>query len=309
MTNEFKTLVIVYQFGKVASTSLVRTLGQQQSLDVHQCHFLGESALQRIVPIAVGRSTSPYFHEHLSGQLNANVALTYKMNRVLSGEGAENLKVISLAREPLDWFRSSILQDISGYRAEICAFAKTHELTGADDSDGVSAGLVGILDKICEMLERLGGTRETVASYHRLGGQGMLNQSGEEVEPIVRRLFLLALRPLTWFQEHFRPCFEIGLDAFGRKSGFWAAHGHRADFIILRYENLTETLPAALADIGLDAGIPLTRDNVSRTKPFAKDVATAFDTSAGDKLRGRLLMSDYATFFGYDAEATATAAE
>ena len=64
MTEE-KELVIVYQFGKVASTSLVNALNKCPRIEAHQSHFLGESALQRIIPIAVGRGTSAYFHEHL----------------------------------------------------------------------------------------------------------------------------------------------------------------------------------------------------------------------------------------------------
>ena len=38
--------VIVYQYGKVASTSLVTTFIKMRGVSAHQCHFFGEDALQ-----------------------------------------------------------------------------------------------------------------------------------------------------------------------------------------------------------------------------------------------------------------------
>ena len=38
--------VIVYQYGKVASASLVTTSIKMRGLSAHQCHFFGEDALQ-----------------------------------------------------------------------------------------------------------------------------------------------------------------------------------------------------------------------------------------------------------------------
>ncbi len=294
-----KTLTIVYQFGKVASTSLVNTLRAQSHLDVHQSHFLGESALQRIIPIAVGKATNAYFHDHLRGQLLANVALTYRMNRVLGGQGAAKLKVISLSREPLDWLRSGILQDITGYRSELTEFANELGFAREDDHATLRAGLVAVLSRLTELIDSLGGADKTVAAFHELGGQQMLAPEHSAIAPIVRRLFFLALRPLTWFEEHFQPCFGISLPDFDAKDRFWVARQPRADFVILRYEDLSEALPRALKAIGIHVDGPLERDNVSRTKPFANDVAAAFASPEADALRMRLLSSDYAMYFGY----------
>ncbi len=308
MKDNEKTLVIVYQFGKVASTSLVNTLAGQPGLEVHQSHFLGESALQRIVPIAVAKSTNAYFHAHLAGQLQTNLALTYRVNQVLAGQGTAKLKVISLSREPLDWLRSGILQDIAGYRAELEAFAVASNLAETEGADALRAGLVAVLARINGLLDRLGGARAAVRLYNAVGGKAMLAEEAP-IEPIVRRLFLLALRPLTWFEEHFRPCFGLGLREFECVRGVWVAHAPRADFALLRYEDLSDRLPEALSAIGLDPCGPLLHDNVSRTKPHAQEVSSAFTGPEAEGLRTRLLASDYAECFGYSACAEATAAE
>ncbi len=300
MSERDTTLTIVYQFGKVASTSLVNTLNADATLEVHQSHFLGEHALQRIVPIAVDKSTNAYFHEHLRGQLLTNVELTYRMNRVLAGEGAEKLKVISLSREPVDWLRSGILQDIVGYRADLIEFARK---TGCDsESEDVLLrdGLTEALRRIGNIIDDNGGVSAVLAEFHRVGGKAMLAPIGHGADLIVRRLFFLALRPLTWFDEHFRPCFGIGLENFSRDGSVWVARQPRADFVILRYEDIAEHFSSAISLLGLRDPGPLLNDNISETKRFSGEVGAAFQSEAAHGLRMRLVESNYARHFGYE---------
>ncbi len=311
MSERDTTLTIVYQFGKVASTSLVNTLKADRGLEVHQSHFLGEHALQRIIPIAVDKSTNAYFHEHLRGQLLSNVELTYRMNRVLAGEGAAKLKVISLSREPVDWLRSGILQDIVGYRPDLMEFARKIGCASDDESVVLRHGLTEVLRRIGDIVDDKGGVGPTVAEFHDVGGKAMLAPTGHGADLIVRRLFFLALRPLTWFDEHFRPCFGFGLEDFDRDGVIWIARRSRADFAILRYEDIAVQFGAAMSLLGLVAPGALLKDNVSKTKAFAGDVSAAFQSEAAAGLRARLVGSEYSRFFGY-GDATAhrgTAAE
>lgn len=311
MSDTEQTLTIVYQFGKVASTSLVNTLAKLPALDVHQSHFLGESALQRIIPIAVDKSTNAYFHEHLRGQLLSNVDLTYRMNRVLAGHGAAKLKVISLSREPLEWLRSGLLQDLSGYRSDLLAFAAENGLVADDERETLGAALEAVLARIVGILDAKGGINAAVQEFHQLGGKAMLAPLGPDIPLIVRKLFFLAMRPHTWFEEHFRPCFAIGLEDFKPADGVWTLRQPRADFVLLRYEDLEDRLVVAMGKLGIGPVKILQMDNVSRTKPFAGTVTSAFASDAAKSLRERLIVSDYSCFFHYgDAIAKAcTAAE
>ena len=311
MTDHETTLIIVYQFGKVASTSLVNTLRADRTLDVHQSHFLGEEALKRIIPIAIDKSTNTYFHEHLRGQLLSNVELTYRMNRVLAGQGGAKLKILSLSREPVDWLRSGILQDIAGYREDVMTFARSAGCDSDDDSDVLRFGLEEALRWITRIIDGKGGIANTLREFHDLGGKAMLASEGPGLEMIVRRFFFLALRPVTWFEEHFQPCFGLGLSDFDARDGIWLARQPRADFALLRYEDIATSLPSAIEGLGLAPMSALKRDNISQTKPFAGDVSVAFASAAADELRHRLLASDYARHFGYAEEGnrTITAAE
>ncbi len=311
MTERDRTLTIVYQFGKVASTSLVNTLGTDPALEVHQSHFLGEDALKRIIPIAVDKSTNAYFHEHLRGQLMANVDLTYRMNRVLAGEGAAKLKVLSLSREPLDWLRSGILQDIVGYRPDVMEFARKTNSDDLGDDKLLQAGLTKVLERIGDIIDDKGGIGPALDEFHEVGGKAMLAPEGHGADLIVRRLFFLALRPLTWFEEHFRPCFGIGLDDFEQDGSIWITRQPRADFAILRYEDLADGFGQAMSALGLKEPGALLQDNVSASKPFAGEVNGAFASEAASDLRARFQASDYASFFGYGdaSQSHGTAAE
>lgn len=310
MSSQNPVLVIVYQFGKVASTSLVNTLKKDPALDVHQSHFLGESALKRIIPIAVGHTTNAYFHEHLRGQLMANVELTYRMNRVLRAPEGEKLRVISLCREPLDWLRSGILQDIDGYRDDILRFTSEQECGGENQGERLRNGLAEILRRIAVIFDDLGGAETALKTYHEVGGKQLLPPKGYASDLIVRRLFFLALRPLAWFDEHFRSCFGFGLPEFAEQKGIWVAKRNRGEFVILRYEDIAEKLDAAIDAIGLCLAHPLQRKNVSKTKPFSDEVTSAFQTIAAEKLRSVLHASDYARYFGYaESKGPALAAE
>ncbi|MDJ0638698.1 MAG: hypothetical protein QNJ20_07685 [Paracoccaceae bacterium] len=301
--SEEKELVIVYQFGKVASTSLVNALNRCPGIEAHQSHFLGESALQRIIPIAVGRGTSPYFHEHLSGQLLANVHLTYRANKVLSGQAKGPLRVISLCREPMDWFRSGIVQDIDGYRDDILAYAGSLGLSGDSDQELLQSGLEQILARLTEIIAAKGGIEPALHDFLTKGGASMIDGIEAGQSPIVRRLFFLAIRPLVWFDEHFAKCFDKTLADFVCMGSYWHTEGDRAAFVLLRYEDLTHTLEDALSAIGITLAEPLRQDNVSRSKAFADCVLAAFASDAASDLGHHILGSEYARFFGYAAPA------
>lgn len=308
MTQENETLVIVYQFGKVASTSLVNALNRLESVEAVQCHFLGESALQRIVPIAVDKKTDLYFHEHLSGQLAANVALTYRMNRIAAGEVAGSLKLISLSRHPLSWLRSGIQQDITGYQEEILAFARRSGQGGQDDAQDIQAGLTEILDDICDLIEEFGGMDRTLTAFLNAGGKQMMADLPHQPAAVTRRFFFLALRPMVWFDEHFRACFGFGLGGFEPQRGFWQATQNGMEFLLLRYEDLQDSLIPALASIGVPLDQPLSHDNVSAAKPFAHAITNAFCAPSAVRLSELMLSSDYSTFFDYAAPELAVAA-
>lgn len=56
--------VVVYQFGKVASTALVATLNEQTGIEAVQSHFLGEPALRSTLGARLNPAQGEYFVFH-----------------------------------------------------------------------------------------------------------------------------------------------------------------------------------------------------------------------------------------------------
>ncbi len=296
MTQGQDHVVIVYQFGKVASTALVTSLNACRGVEAHQSHFLGDDALKRIVVNATGPNLSPYFRKHMVGQLLANLDLTHQSKRLQTGKDPRRLTVISLAREPLDWFRSSLQQDIAGYQDSFAALAGGT----VSDPEAVTTGISDMLAHVADILERQGGAAQAAAHVIAHGGRDFLLQAGVEDE-FLKTMVLLSLRPLTWFEDHFRKCFGFGLEGVARQDGFWLKPGRPVSFVLLRYEDVATGFQPAMAAAGVPFDGPLVKANLSRNKSLATEISAAFQSDPACRLGADLRASEYGLFFAYDA--------
>lgn len=288
-------VVLVYQFGKVASTALVQSLNACPNVTAYQSHFLGDDALKRIVVNATGPNLSPYFREHMVGQLVNNLELTHKMKRLQTGKDPRALTVVSLAREPLDWFRSSVQQDIAGYEENFRSLAGA---TGAEGAQAVQDGIVTMLAQVLRMLEEEGGAQDVVTRIIANGGRSVTERLQTD-EPFLKTQFLLSLRPLTWFEDHYRKCFGFSLEDMTRHGAVWFRRDRRAGHVVLRYEDISTAFAPAMKL----AAVPFAGDikwaNQSRTKPFASEIRAAFSSDVAVRLGRALRLSDYGRFFAY----------
>ena len=66
---------IVYQYGKVGSTSVVNALNQLPESEAFQSHFLGESAFSETLKRLQDPAASDYVFEHSAGQLIENLRI------------------------------------------------------------------------------------------------------------------------------------------------------------------------------------------------------------------------------------------
>ncbi|MEM6385502.1 MAG: hypothetical protein AAF718_04610 [Pseudomonadota bacterium] len=288
--------VIVYQFGKVASTALVNTLNRHPDVEAHQSHFLGEDALKRIVVNATSPSLSPYFRKHMIGQLMANLELTTELKRVKTGRDGRKLTVISLSREPVSWFRSCIQQDIKGYED---GFTRLGQAASPNPEVALQAGVERMLADVSDLLEAQGGAAAVVNEIGARGGKDFLQRVGTQDE-FLKTMLMLSLRPITWFEEHFRKCFGFSLEAIPPMGTFWLKQGHPDSYVILRYEDIASEFAAAMQALGVPMKGKLAEANLSRSKPFAEDIRAAFQSDAANRLRRSLQQTDYARFFGYE---------
>ena len=298
MSEEY--LVVVYQFGKVASTALVNSLNTNKSVTAHQSHFLGEDALQRIIPNIVDVKVGTYFRQHMIGQLVNNLELTHQVNTCLKGQSDQKLVVISLSREPIDWFRSCIQQDIEGYLDDIRTYHS--------DAPTVQGGLERILSDLNAFIDLRGGV-QNIVDVIRDNKTGSLFQGNDTLhKDIGRRMLLLAMRPLVWFDDHFARCFDFGLEGIPAQGDHWLRKADNGSFLVLRYEDIEAEFPKAMDSVGVPFKGPLCHANSSMDKPWASEIRGAFEGDIAATLRQRILQSDYAHHFRYDAESKALSA-
>lgn len=293
-----KYFAVVYQMGKVASTSIVDTLDALEAVEAVQSHFFGDKALAEIIPLITDPDISEYFFKHSFGQFVENVKITRNVNMIRSGKvPGTRLLVISLARDPISWIRSSIVQDITGYLPVLAMVASAAGKPPVDDAEKVRIGLPIFLEASCNILEKFGGI-DAFQSNKSAAGSGF---DGTILEGIyeARRMFMMLLRPADWFRGHFETAIGFPVVSMTAKDNVWQLAEQNADFVIVRYEDFKIALPRYLAERGICQIEHFSSKNISESKIFADDIAAVFSSPYGERLRALYSETRYSRTFAY----------
>lgn len=293
-----KTLAVVYQFGKVASTSLVATLNEIENVEATQSHFLGRAALTSIFQTLTRPETSDYFFEHQLGQLIHNTGLTRRLDKISSGEADERLLVMSLTRDPLAWFRSSIVQDIKGYLPQFQKFLTRLDIPYENESELVKLALTRSMSIFETLLSRNGGVDAAISALASDPVQTFANTAIES-DPDMKRVFYMMLRPFTWFSDHFERSLGVRVGDMTPSDGILSYSNGYGDYFIFKYENLETAFPLCLNRLGFQQVPALKAKNVSVDKYLAKEIESAFSSPAAQRLNRQFQQSEYARRFGY----------
>lgn len=289
---------VVYQMGKVASTSLVATLEKHPDITAVQSHFLGVDALKEILPSILSSNLGDYFYFHQFGQFKANVEVTRRINMILAGQVDERLLILSLSRDPVDWFRSSLVQDMQAYAPQLVAYATRHGLAGQNDDETICRALTHVLRHFAEILERRGGIDAHFEKRRQGYGEGF-EDTPLASDAHLQQIFRMMLRPYRWFEEHFERATGLDLCTFERTGDVYLLSNARADYMVMRYEDIDKAFVPALASIGIDVQRELEAKNISHRKPFAVTTRAAFLSKAGLALSSVAQRTRYAHRFGY----------
>lgn len=293
-----KSYVIVYQMGKVASTSIVATLDELENINAVQSHFLGEDALRAVLPSITGADVPQYFFKHQLGQFVENTIITRRMNQVLAGRSnGEKLIVISLARDPIEWVRSGVVQDIQGYLPIFQTLCRKNSLNYSTEQDAVMNGLHLVLKSTCDLLEGKGGIdgylTNAVKEPSRFDGTIFKKNPGTE------RLFTMILRPADWFEKHFEVALGVRLAEIPRTKDLWALKRDTSDLVICRYEDMSTALTGWLKAEGICNVTEFKRENTSVEKPYSSEVSKLFRGDQGMRLKSLYQNTSYSRHFGY----------
>ncbi len=297
-----KQVFIVYQMGKVASSSIVAALSTVRGADVHHCHFLAPASLRKAAERALDPMLSRFQYHHLSRQLLANLDCHRLIGR--AGRGLERdtaVTLISLSREPLEWTRSYLVQDMPEFEPLLLRIAALNGCGRADVEDRIAYSLGRLIACVATLCDALGCVTRIAGLTH-----GEVRErcgiASEEEARILKRLAMLFVRPHVWFRDELEALLAAPLASFEPIGPhmYRKTRGSIRAFV-LRYEDLEDNF-ASLADhLGLPGLPPLARDNASAAKSHAALVKAAFAASPEIGAIRRRSATDYARFFGYAA--------
>lgn len=293
-----KNYIIVYQMGKVASTSIVASLNDFDDIEAVQSHFLGEDALRAVLPSIIGADVPQYFFKHQLGQFVENTIITRRMNQILANRSnGDKLVVISLARDPIEWVRSGIVQDAAGYLPIFQAICENKGLPCSSDVDAVENGLDFILKSTCDLLEAKGGIdlylENTARDPNRFNGTIFKKNPG------TARLFSMILRPVDWFEKHFEAALGVQVSEMTKTNDLLVLRRDNADYIIGRYEDMSSALTRWLRDEDICDISEFRRENTSGEKPFSKQISEVFKGDQGMRLQNLFQKTAYSQQFEY----------
>jgi len=293
--------VVVYQFGKVASSAIVDSLNRVPGVSAVQSHFLGAEMLQQMLGQLLFPGGEEYFFRHRLGQFVENLRISRELNAFRQGLRAPTrLTLISVVREPLDWLRASLVQDIEGYLPGFAAVG-SHWGLAWEDGEGLIRGVLPrLLGTIAERLGAVGGPDAFLSGP--LDWSRLIEVTGDSGSDLfLAGVAEMALRPTSWFDVHFPAGVGTTVDELtAAENGLWrhADLGWCALYV-LRYESIDQGIAAVVADrLGLE-GLRLDWINESGAKPYAGVIAEVCAGPEAAALQAQYRRTRYCRRFGY----------
>lgn len=292
--------VVVFQFGKVASSAIVDSLNRVAGVTAVQSHFLGAEMLQQMLGQLLYPGGADYFYRHRLGQFVENIRITREINAFREGLRPDTrLTLISVTREPLDWLRASLVQDLQGYLTGFAALGRHWGLSPDTEGELIRAVLPRLLGTVAARLDEAGGPDAFLSGP--LVWSRLIESTGDpEIDLFQETFAAMTLRPISWFYTHFAAAAGAQadhLDSAEQGLCFHAAPGW-CELYVLRYERVEEGFRRVAERLGLE-GVELARVNESRDKPHAQVVAAVCAGSEAAALRAQYLRSRYCRQFGY----------
>ena len=287
---------IVYQFGKVASTSIVNSLNKLPDTASFQSHFLGCNNFQNAIKRLDDPVLDDYFYHHLEGQLFRNLRLNREVIKFKSGcYPGQKLHFVSVARDPVDYARSALLQDINGYLNSFVV------IWGRGD-ESEPQYIQSSVDKLIALYQ--GFLEQTDLSLVKDMSPipGYIDRCGYigERKTLLVQMMQVMHRPLIWFDSQFRNYLGIRVEDMSSEiDGMLYKDLGWCDSYLFKYENLGAGMKGMLTKIGMGDGFSFSRDNDSALKPYVRELNCCFSDDVKEEILTLQRASSYCQLFGY----------
>lgn len=290
---------IVYQYGKVGSTSITSALNQLKGCEAHQTHFMGEKSFAGILRMLMDPMKSEYFFDHSSGQLIENLRLYRSFVR--REIDPSPLTVVSIAREPFDWFRSALVQDALDLVGYFKKLLDNRSIAHEDDSEVLGKGLELVFTLLSQGILHFGTLDQMCRGKRYVELPKGVDHKGEEDFTAFMFIVNIFMRPYLWYHTQFSDLLGFGVTEMEPFSGGGLKRSESwGNTYVLNYESVQESMNAVMADLGFDGELKLARKNETQKKPFSNVILDAFASEEALRLR-RLCHSEDTRLLGYTA--------
>ena len=297
-------VVYIFQMGKVASTAIKNALLRRR-IECYQPHFLSRNAFEQLIKRFEEADLTDWAAENLSGQIAENLRLYNRLIKLQnhSSEMAQKLKIITLTREPLDWYFSNFSQNFGEYRQDVATFvAETRNIRIGNQNEEKIYPYVG--EFIHSLLE-FASSHMISFSPEESARIGMMLQDAEfsciPGNRVLLKHCMILLRPFNWFYMHFDPVFNTHIidSARGNECPSRQLKLDYCEILILRYEDLFTSAVGMLEEFIPECKpLSLKKENRMVRKKTGREVyAVKKDLVLPGPLKRRIDQSPYVQAF------------
>lgn len=289
--------IIVYQMGKVGSTSICRAL-ERAGIAAAQPHFLGQAALVKVLTNLLEPDRTAVHVNDGIYQIDKNLRLTRLVDEHRTGRRAGPIKVITLTRDPFNWYVSFLVQNHAAYAPLIRDWAANN---GAAGEQPYANQVAAFHDRMFSLLAEPPYATDDSRFEAAIEAARRNRPTRDRT---VGELLLFLRVPTIWFKEFMVPV--TGIDPIrdpGTADGpTLRFHGNGVELLLIPFERLRESMPQLARFAGLGRLDLLPAENVTAEKPEAAHYSCIRTVAEKHALAiARLYDSAYARRFGYRA--------
>lgn len=294
-----KRLFVVYQMGKVASAAIAETLAAVDGAEVAHCHYLSRQRIEASLSNALKHDQTDETYWHTSRQLLANLDVHRRLKRI-EAELETDVEpcVITLAREPLAWTCSALVQNLQAHTATLRKMCEINGVSIDDQGDWLQWAIARTVDGIGRLCETTGNmvqaaNRTPHQIHDRLG-------CSEEEATCIKQMTGIFRRPHEWFCGEFLLFTGLSLECLEEIAPrLWFGRMSAGPVYVLRYEDLPASFDSIMDALGL-SHVRLDRvTNASDKKPGARAARKAFAETPYRAALEAASITWYTRFFGY----------
>ena len=269
---------VVYQMGKVGSTSIVASLNSA-GVSAYQSHFLDTASFhQAIDKFDLPNSISEQAANHLSIQLQRNLVLRNKVKQYQTNTPPreDKLGIITLVRDPLNWYFSNLAQNFYQVETNLRNWLESEDLLVKGQDLDVShihhlfTEVFSCFDKIIPDMDR----------DHANLIQAAYKEASKTKEGVLYRFIYGQVAELNriqfWYDKHFLPVFNHDLlrYTFPAADGYATHSIENIDILLLKFEELN-SLHQVIADFCGLSSFRMKFLNESKNKTIGQLVSNA----------------------------------